>query len=684
MPKHFSNAASGKHFKSDGTTPDEADLREGPQPNPPAEQKPEEQADDAQDPTNAMPAVHVPAPAAKDQATVLAAAPPVPPSTQPAQAPVGELYPETHPLPAAEASQGPTQRAQAPLPDVPTQTLRKREVARVSIDHGALRNDAKAGAYLTKRQANRNPEVSRRRHRAFFVGFFLILFAALVAGGAYAVYEVTKPAQNENPQQDLDTATIQKGEFLETIPASVTLEPVNSANVVPEVTGTVASSSVAEGTHVAQGDTLLVISNPEIDKAESDAKTKLDEAKGDIEAKTKAVEDATKALTEAQQPIVQAWSSIQSIVSSAGGSTPAAQQLTIDTNDDGKPDAADLNGDGKPDAFDTTGDGKVDHVDTTGDGKADSVDLNADGKADIVDSDGDGIADTANADDLMKGLDTSKLSSPMKTLLSGDETQLRSSIDQLSNARTVLASAKSTLKSAQDGLKNYQDAYDRAVAQRKKLTVTAPISGTITDANSDVAVGDTVSTTSALCTIEDTSQLVIQVPATDSQVSKAQVGQEVRISFPDVPDLQVTSTVAEVGTSTITTSSGGHAFPLRVVIGDPDPALKVGMQADAQVILQSIPDSLIVPLEALDADSTGTYLNVLLDPTRGIETRIPVTVVATNATQAAISAPNIQADTTVILGGGSSDPSSGSDAGSSAATQGDAAGSSAPEATTAG
>jgi hypothetical protein len=44
---------------------------------------------------------------------------------------------------------------------------------------------------------------------------------------------------------------------------------------------------------------------------------------------------------------------------------------TIDSNEDGRPDAWDRDGNGTPDAWDTDGDGKPDKMDDDGDGKPD-------------------------------------------------------------------------------------------------------------------------------------------------------------------------------------------------------------------------------------------------------------------------------------------------------------------------
>lgn len=54
--------------------------------------------------------------------------------------------------------------------------------------------------------------------------------------------------------------------------------------------------------------------------------------------------------------------------SGSEGQVPAA---TIDTNEDGKPDAWDRDANGVPDAWDINGDGKPDTMDNNGDGRPD-------------------------------------------------------------------------------------------------------------------------------------------------------------------------------------------------------------------------------------------------------------------------------------------------------------------------
>ena len=57
-----------------------------------------------------------------------------------------------------------------------------------------------------------------------------------------------------------------------------------------------------------------------------------------------------------------------------------------------------------------------------------------------------------------------------------------------------------------------------------------------------------------------------------------------------------------------------------------------------------------MPSNALHTAENGSdYLEVLLDPSRGIVTNIPVKVLANDGTKAAVEADNIQADTSVVI-----------------------------------
>lgn len=213
----------------------------------------------------------------------------------------------------------------------------------------------------------------------------------------------------------------------------------------------------------------------------------------------------------------------------------------------------------------------------------------------------------------------------------------------LASSYSKLDPAQIELNSAITSLSTMKETYDRAKTQSESLVITSPIVGTVNQINPAVAVGTAVTSADRLCTISDMSRYCIDVEIPPADFEKISVGQEVRLSFPSIPDLTVTSTVDTI-------HDEGSIHLARITINEPDPRITVGTAVHAQIIVQAIPDSLIVPLDAITIGDDGfARLNVLLDPSRGIKTEVIVNIIATNGTQAAVSANNIQEGNAVIL-----------------------------------
>ncbi len=213
----------------------------------------------------------------------------------------------------------------------------------------------------------------------------------------------------------------------------------------------------------------------------------------------------------------------------------------------------------------------------------------------------------------------------------------------LEEAKTAATKAQEELDKANNDLWSMRDTYNSALEQEELLNVYAPISGTLHELNSGATPSGTVSASTRLCTITDTSHfsLVIEIPK--SEENRVSIGQEVRLSFPAIEDLQITSSVDSL-------DNYGESLVATVLILDPDERITTGIAAEASIILESIPNTLIVPANAVHTDENGTtYVEVLLDPSRGIKTDIQVKVLANDGEKAAVEADNIQADTAVVV-----------------------------------
>ncbi|MDO4537566.1 MAG: efflux RND transporter periplasmic adaptor subunit, partial [Coriobacteriales bacterium] len=184
----------------------------------------------------------------------------------------------------------------------------------------------------------------------------------------------------------------------------------------------------------------------------------------------------------------------------------------------------------------------------------------------------------------------------------------------LTAAQSRETTAQVQLDAANVTLQTVTEAFDRAQEQQDRLLVRTPIAGTVGSLNGDLMVATPIASGTRLCVVSDLSRYCVQVEIPADKRNRISEGQEVRLTFPDIPDFTVTSSI-----SSFEDSDNMHLA--NVYIEANDERLVSGLAVQATVILQSIPDSLIVPIETVRVAKDGTtHLDVLLDPSRGIKT----------------------------------------------------------------
>lgn len=236
-----------------------------------------------------------------------------------------------------------------------------------------------------------------------------------------------------------------------------------------------------------------------------------------------------------------------------------------------------------------------------------------------------------------------------------------------SSASYDTAAHQGAIDSAQIALEKAQQDYDEAVATAGKRTVTASMSGSIiamnavsgTAVSSGITAGASSSSsasTAPLVEIGDLSKMKIKVEVNEVDISKVAIDQKATVTFPAASGLTLDARVTNIATtattsSTSTGSTGVVTYTVELVIDSPDAALKPGMTADASICTQSLPNSLTVPLNALQTDSSGaTYLEVQTTDKDGATSteRHDVKVGAKNSTAAVITGDVADGDVVVI------------------------------------
>ena len=217
--------------------------------------------------------------------------------------------------------------------------------------------------------------------------------------------------------------------------------------------------------------------------------------------------------------------------------------------------------------------------------------------------------------------------------------------------------AAAQLDSAKLALESAQQAYDQAVAQAGKRTVTAPSSGSVVVMNAvqgaALGAGGTSGSGGTLIQIADLSQMTVSVQVNEVDISRIAVGQTARVTFSALPGTMLDAQVTRISTVSSSDPNGYNygvvTYDVELLIPNPAPELKPGMTASVEILLQHVPDAMTVPSSSLATDDgTSFYVYVMTDPETQACERRDVTVTAQSATNAAVEG-NLQDGDLVVL-----------------------------------
>jgi HlyD family secretion protein len=161
-----------------------------------------------------------------------------------------------------------------------------------------------------------------------------------------------------------------------------------------------------------------------------------------------------------------------------------------------------------------------------------------------------------------------------------------------------------------------------------------------------VIAGTTNLPGSSIGTLADLSEILAEVEVDETDVIYVEVGQEATVTVDAVADREYRARVVEVG------SSGFHPetqpdltyFRVKLLLQDPDAALKPGMSARGEIATARQADTLVVPIQAVvrraPADEEGAdeddERDVVFVVDDGKVAQRPVDVGLTDATHAEI------------------------------------------------
>lgn len=163
----------------------------------------------------------------------------------------------------------------------------------------------------------------------------------------------------------------------------------------------------------------------------------------------------------------------------------------------------------------------------------------------------------------------------------------------------TIAQKENDIKLAQKNLSDKQ-------ADLAKSTISTPISGIVTVLN--VKNGEIVTDEKLIATISDTSQMRVTLAVDELDINQVKVGQTATIKLDDIKDKTFKGSVESISQSG-TTTNNVTTYSVVVTIDNPE-NVKIGMNANVSIEVQSKTDVLTVPVEAITEKNGKKYVMV--------------------------------------------------------------------------
>ncbi|MBI3578669.1 MAG: efflux RND transporter periplasmic adaptor subunit [Ignavibacteriales bacterium] len=155
-------------------------------------------------------------------------------------------------------------------------------------------------------------------------------------------------------------------------------------------------------------------------------------------------------------------------------------------------------------------------------------------------------------------------------------------------------------------IKQTQRDLDKAKTEKEQYTLHAPMPGLVVYENNwstgrKINVGDSPWGGMALVSLPDLSQMQVLTSVNEVDVSKVKKEQSVKIKLDAFPDKQFAGKVISVGTigQQKDRNSGIKTFEVVVDINGTDPILKPGMTTSSEIVMETLPDAIYIPLESV-------------------------------------------------------------------------------------
>ncbi len=459
--------------------------------------------------------------------------------------------------------------------------------------------------------------------------FLVIVLILIVIAGSYVIYtRTTQPKQAETPT-DTKTAAVTRGTIQAVVSATGNIAAERTQNLTFGASGVVAKVLVDEGQTVQAGQVLAVLDGGDLDLSlkQAEAALKVSEAQLAKTLAGPAVEDITGA--EVAVTIAQAG-----ITTAEGGLAAARANLA----------RAKLGSTAEAIAI---AERQVEEAKNSlwgAQAQRDAICGRI--KYGLPESDCDNAQ--ASVQRLEQGVAIAELqlqsqrAGPRQEDVDAAAAQVQQSLGQLESARAQVVRAENDLARAKKGASAEDIAIVQAQVEQARVSVEiarsrladlelrAPVDGVLS--RWSVLVGDSAAPSAPVGVLLGAARYHVNVAIDETEVGRLQRGQDVRLTLDAFPEQELHGTVArisEVGAN----AQGIITYDVRIDLDAQDLAIRPGMTAALDIIVETKEGVLLVSSRAIRRDKQGKYVQVIKD---GVPTRADITVGVSDSEQSEV------------------------------------------------
>lgn len=441
------------------------------------------------------------------------------------------------------------------------------------------------------------------------------LILIVIAGATFGTIKFVQSRSSKKSTVTQRTARVTRGDITVSITGSGPVESAQSVDLTSAVSSTITNVFFKDGDTVKKGDVIIELEN-------QDAKDKLDSINSqidDIQSSISDVEDSIKNL-KITAPIS---GFVKDLNASVGDKVAKSSKvLTIVDTSELKvtlPFSAQNFGKlklGDP-AYVNVSDisqtllGKITYIGNTTyineyGGRVFDIEITVQNPGALQEGmKASGQIQTSNGSELSTSEGTLEYVSKqdVKTQVDGDVIGVYTRNNQYVQKGTLLIELKNDDLSKQK--KNYEQQLNSLLTQKKDAEnnlenyyIKAPFDGVVTNIN--YKKGDTIKSGEVLATVFDNKNLVFNVDIDELDIAKIKVGQKVNITLDALSETQTNPLTGKVSKIPLegTTQNGVTTYSVTISIDNPK-NIKIGMNANAEIIVNQKQDTLLVPLEAV-------------------------------------------------------------------------------------